>query len=86
MTAACEAAKITPAVGFHQLRHTYASLAIMNDTPMIVVARNLGHADTRMVERHYGHLTDDYRDRMIREPAPRFGLVADNVIPMEKAS
>jgi hypothetical protein len=24
--------------------------------PLIVVAKNLGHRDTRMVERHYGHL------------------------------
>ena len=26
----------------------------------MVVARNLGHADTRMVEKHYGHLTPSY--------------------------
>ena len=30
--------------------------AIMNGVPLMVVARNLGHADTRMCERHYGHL------------------------------
>jgi Protein of unknown function (DUF2934) len=26
----------------------------------MVVAQNLGHADTRMVERHYGHLAPSY--------------------------
>jgi integrase len=41
---------------FHILRHTWASLAIMAGAPLMVVARNLGHAAKRMVERHYGHL------------------------------
>jgi len=26
--------------------------------PMAVIARQLGHADTRMTEKHYAHLTD----------------------------
>ena len=56
MKAACKRAKIQPAVGFHQLRHTYASLAIMNGAELFVVAKALGHVDTRMVEKHYGHL------------------------------
>jgi integrase len=46
MRDACARAKIKPAVGFHQLRHTWASLAVMNNTPLIVVARNLGHTST----------------------------------------
>lgn len=74
MTAACAAARIAPAIGFHQLRHTWASLAVMGGMPLMLVADCLGHADTRMVERHYGHLADDFRDRTIREHAPRFGL------------
>ena len=32
----------------------------MGGMPLMVVARNLGHADTRMVERHYGHLAPSY--------------------------
>lgn len=83
----CEAARIEPAVGFHQLRHTWASLAVMAGMPLMMVAENLGHADTRMVEKHYGHLTEDYRDEMIRSYAPRFGVVAPgNVVPMEARS
>jgi len=40
----------------------------------MVVARNLGHADTRMVERHYGHLAPSYIADAIRAAAPKFGI------------
>ncbi len=77
MVEACKRAKIAPAVGFHQLRHTWASLAVMNGMPLLVVARNLGHRDTRMVEQHYGHLTESYIDKAVRDSAPTFGFKAD---------
>jgi integrase len=54
--AACSAARIDPPVNFHGLRHTYASRLVMRGVPLAVIAAQLGHADTRMVERHYGHL------------------------------
>jgi integrase len=63
---ACRAASVTPAISFHTLRHTYASLMVMDGVPLIVVARNLGHSDTRMVEKHYGHLTSSYIREAIR--------------------
>jgi len=47
----------------------------MNGVPLLVVAKNLGHADTRMVERHYGHLAPSYIAHAIRANAPRFGMV-----------
>jgi integrase len=77
MREACRGAKIVPAVGFHQLRHTWASLAVMKEMPLMVVARNLGHANTLMVEKHYGHLHDDYIKKAIRAAAPKFGFVRD---------
>jgi integrase len=79
MAEACKRAGIEPAVSFHTLRHTWASHAVMNGVPLMVVARNLGHADTRMVERHYGHLAPSYIAEAIRSGAPRFGIEADNV-------
>jgi integrase len=79
MIAACARAKIVPRVGFHQLRHTWASLTVMNGTPLPVVARNLGYADTRMVEKHYGHLAPSYVADTIRKNAPRFGKVDSNI-------
>ena len=48
----CSRAKITPPIGFHGLRHTWASHAVMNGVPLLVVAKSVGHAGTRMVEKH----------------------------------
>jgi integrase len=75
MREACERAKIDPPMGFHGLRHTWASHAVMNGVPLMVVAKNLGHSDTRMVEKHYGHLAPSYVADAIRAGAPRFGAV-----------
>jgi integrase len=69
-----ERARIDPPVSFHSLRHTWASHAVMGGVPLIVVAKNLGHSDTRMVERHYGHLAPSYVADAIRAGAPRFGI------------
>ena len=77
MRAACINAKIEP-MGFHQLRHSYASMTVMSGLPLLILAGNLGHADTRMVERHYGHLVQSFKDRMIEEHAPRFGVVEES--------
>jgi integrase len=80
MAKACERAKIKPPISFHSLRHSWASLAVMAGVPLLIVARNLGHADTRMVEKHYGHLAPSYIVDAIRAGAPRFGTVkASNV-------
>jgi integrase len=78
MAQACQRAGIEPAISFHILRHTWASLAVMAGTPLMVVARNLGHADTRMVERHYGHLSSSYVADAIRATAPSFGIKPDH--------
>lgn len=80
MAEACRRAKIVPALGIHQLRHTWASHAVMNGTPLMVAAKNLGHSDTRMIERHYGHLAKDYIVDAIRDHAPRFGFKPDKKI------
>jgi hypothetical protein len=41
--------------------------------PMIV-AGSLGHADTRMVEKHYGHLAPSHAAETIRAKLPVFGV------------
>jgi integrase len=58
----------------------------MNGAPLMVVARNLGHADTRMVERHYGHLAQSFIADAIRAAAPRFGIETEgNVAAIGRA-
>jgi integrase len=83
MKEACECAEIKPTISFHILRHTWASLAVMNGTPLLVVAKNLGHADTRMVEKHYGHLAPSFIADAIRAGAPRYRVKGDKrVVPL----
>jgi integrase len=80
MKAACERAKISPPLGIHGLRHTWASLAVMAGVPLMIVAKNLGHTDTRMVEKHYGHHAPSFVADAIRAGAPRFGFKPDKKI------
>jgi len=54
----------------------------MNGAPLMVVAAALGHVDTRMVEKHYGHLSPSYAAAAIRKAAPRFGIKPGNVRPL----
>ena len=83
LKAACGRANILAALDFHSLRHSWASLSIMAGAPLLVVAQNLGHADTRMVERHYGHLAQSFVADTIRRTAPTFGgSRASTVVPM----
>jgi hypothetical protein len=70
-------AKIPPAITFHILRHTWASLAVMAGVPLMVVAKDLGHSDTRVVEKHYGHLAPSFITEAIRAGAPRYGVKDD---------
>ena len=69
-------------MSFHILRHSWASLAVMAGVPLLVVAKNLGHADTRMVEKHYGHLAPSYIADAIRAGAPRFGDTPNTIVPL----
>jgi integrase len=66
-------AKIEPAASFHILRHTYASALAMKGVPMGVIAAQLGHADTRMTEKHYAHLSPNYVADTIRANLPEIG-------------
>jgi integrase len=66
LLATSKAAAIEPAATFHILRHTHASTLALRSVPMSVIAAQLGHADTRMTERHYAHLTPNRRSGVSR--------------------
>lgn len=58
-------------VGWHTLRHTFASHLVMEGTPLKAVAELLGHQSTRMTE-VYSHLAPDHlRDSIEKLPFGR---------------
>ena len=83
---ACSMARIEPAASFHVLRHTYATMLLRGGAPLPVIAANLGHADTRMTERHYAHLMPSYVADTIRASMPKLGIVGvGNITPLRRA-
>jgi integrase len=84
MLKACQRAKIKPAASFHILRHTHGSALAMRGVPLGVIAEQLGHADTRMTEKHYAHLAPSYVADTIRAHFPVLGITAEGKIsPMK---
>jgi len=45
-----------PSIHFHDLRHTYATLALLNGVPVKVVSEVLGHKDVSTTLRTYAHV------------------------------
>jgi hypothetical protein len=47
----------------------------MRGVPLAVIAAQLGHADTRMVEKHYRHLAPSYIADTVRAAFGELGIV-----------
>jgi integrase len=77
---ASKIAKLDPPATFHILRHTYASALAAKGVPMRVIADQLGHADTRMTERHYAHLAPSHVAEVVRAALPGFGIVDHSTV------
>jgi integrase len=73
-------AGLEPRATFHILRHTHGSTLAMKGVPMGVIAAQLGHADTRMTEKHYAHLAPSYVADTIRAHFPNLGLADSPVV------
>lgn len=73
MRTVCDAAKV-PRMVFHSLRHTYASTLVNAGVPLVFVAQQLGHANTREVEKHYGHLCKTAKADAVRRLTPELGI------------
>jgi integrase len=81
---ACTVAKVASCT-VHELRHTYASRLVMKGVPLAVVAAQLGHKDTRMVEKHYGHLAPNYVADTVRAAFGPLGIFeGDSVVPLNR--
>lgn len=64
----------------YTLRHFFISYCVMNEIPMLTIARWVGHTTTQMIEQVYGHLTPTYRAKQMT----RFDItVADDEADQE---
>jgi integrase len=79
MARACEAAKISPPVIFHDLRRSYGSLLLNRGAGAEVIQELLGHADLRMTRRVYAHLMQRTIAKVVKQKLPSFGLEQSNV-------
>jgi integrase len=85
LAAACQNAKLLPAISFHGFRHTFASRLVQRGVPLKIVADQLGHTDTRMVEKHYGHLAENHIAVAIRAAFGELGIVSESaVVPLRR--
>jgi integrase len=76
LAGACKAAKISPAVSFHILRHTHGTILATKGVPMAVIGAQLGHAPgSPMTARHYAHVAPSYVADTIRAKFPDMGIV-----------
>jgi len=84
---AVEAAKLAPLTP-HDLRHTAASLFISAGANPWMLAEILGHSDTRMIDRVYGHLFDKDREDLRQRMSEKAAAVAtdSNVIDLRPAA
>ncbi len=74
MAAACEAARIVPAVSFHVLRHTYATRLASRGVPLLAISAQLGHSDLRMTTRHYAHAAPSFVADTVRAAFGSYGF------------
>ena len=77
---ACAIAKLPPDFGFHELRHTYASLLAQSGVDLLTISKLLGHSDTRITSRHYAHLCDRTLANAVQAHVPSFGHIANSKI------
>ena len=73
MRSTCDSAGLDH-LTFHELRHTYASGLVNCGVPLVFVAQQLGHRDTQMVEKHYGHLCQSAKADAVKKLAPMLGI------------
>jgi integrase len=78
MVETCKNARIEP-ISFHGLRHSFASALVKAGVPLAYVAESLGHADIKMVSKHYGHIEKSHLAETIRANVPEYGFAKSNV-------
>jgi integrase len=77
---ACKRAGLARRIGWHVLRHTFASHLVMRGVPLTAAQQLLGHATVEMTMR-YAHLSPDVKRDAVRllDGSPNGNLTATNV-------
>ena len=79
---ACERAGIKPAISFHILRHSYAAALAKEGIALQMIAEAIGDSDTRIVQRHYAHLSPDHVLDSIQRALPVLEIEMPNVVSL----
>ena len=81
---ACVAAKITPAISFHIIRHTFASRLAMAGESMQVIAAAMGNSEA-ICAKHYAHLAPSHVADRVRAGFGTLGIVPEtNVVALRR--
>lgn len=62
-----------PRVSYHKLRHTYVSVMLSNGIQMNYIAKQVGHNNTNMINKVYGHLQKEIEEREASRTNAIFG-------------
>ena len=84
LRAACKRAgidKVTP----HTFRHTFGSWLVQAGVDTFVIGKLMGHRDSKMVERYYGHLAPKNKSEAMAR-LPRFPTLFSTVMPAEETA
>lgn len=77
-----------PLISFHGLRHTAASVMLARGVPLIVVSRQLGHANPNITAQVYAHLLSDSQlddAAAVFDPAPVTETLRETLREIEAA-
>ncbi|WP_019970244.1 tyrosine-type recombinase/integrase [Mycobacterium sp. 141] len=76
---------LPPALKFHALRHTYASLCVAAGIPPLQLSRFMGHAKVTTTLAIYTHLfDDDHAETMTALEAMSRPTAAPNITPLRR--
>ena len=69
---------------FHMTRHTFITRAIEAGIPTIVIAKLVGHKNTKQIEETYGHILDKFRNKQLENLNNYY--TKENIIFIDKFS
>lgn len=73
-----------PQVSIHSLRHSFASLMIADDVPIVEVSSQLGHAKASTTTNIYGHVIASAHAKALTTFSRFDDIVAPAVVPIKK--